>query len=330
LLVEDNELNQEVALELLRDVGFIVDLAENGQIALDKISATDYDIVLMDMQMPVMDGVTATQEIRKNERFRNLPVVAMTANAMQGDRDRCMAAGMNDHVAKPIEPEDLWKALLLWIKPRHPAAVTKVKPLPATEIILPSGVDGLDIADGLRRVLGKKPLYLSMLRKYCIGQKTATAEIIKALADSDWNTAERLAHTLKGVSGNIGATALQHLAELLEAAIKAHQPRKTIDARINELKKPLATLIAQLEKQLPVEQRKTDIKVDLKKLKLVCDRLETLLVTDDAEAGDVMDANADLLNAAFPKHYRRINDGIRSLNFETALAALRNATGIAK
>ena len=117
--MEDNDLNQEVATELLRDAGFVVDLAENGQIALDKIRAADYDIVLMDMQMPVMDGVTATGEIRKDARFKDLPVVAMTANAMQGDRDRCLAAGMNDHVAKPIEPENLWKALLKWIKPRH-------------------------------------------------------------------------------------------------------------------------------------------------------------------------------------------------------------------
>jgi PAS domain S-box-containing protein len=123
LLVEDNDLNQEVAMALLRDAGFVVDLAENGQIALEKIRAVDYDLVLMDMQMPVMDGVMATREIRKEKRFQNLPVVAMTANAMQGDRDRCIAAGMNDHVAKPIEPEDLWKSLLKWIKSKHVIAI---------------------------------------------------------------------------------------------------------------------------------------------------------------------------------------------------------------
>jgi PAS domain S-box-containing protein len=122
LVVEDNDLNQEVATGLLRDAGFLVDLAEDGQVALTKIRANHYDIVLMDMQMPVMDGVTATQEIRKEARFNDLPVVAMTANAMQVDRDRCLAAGMNDHVAKPIEPEDLWKTLLKWIKPKPPSA----------------------------------------------------------------------------------------------------------------------------------------------------------------------------------------------------------------
>ena len=327
LLVEDNELNQEVASRLLRDVGFVVDLAENGQIALDKVRAADYDIVLMDMQMPVMDGVTATQEIRKEERFKDLPVVAMTANAMQGDRDRCLAVGMNDHVAKPIEPEDLWKTLLKWIKPRHSAAAAEVKPQAAQDADLPSGIEGLDMANGLRRVLGKKPLYLSMLRKFVAGQKSATAEILKALEGDDWGTAERLAHTLKGVSGNIGATGLQQLAEKIETAIKERQPRKAVDNRLDELKKPLENLIAQLEQKLPEEQGKTAVTVNQEKLKAVCDKLEALLADYDSEAGDVLDANADLLNAAFPNHYRKIDDGIRSFDFEAALAALRAASG---
>src|SRR3990172_9375788 len=206
---------------MLRDAGLAVDLAENGRIALDKVRAADYDIVLMDMQMPVMDGVTATLESRKEERFKHLPVVAMTASATQADRDTCMAAGMNDHIAKPIEPEVLWKALLKWIKPRHPSAVAaEVKPHAAADADLPSGIDGLDMGTGLRRALGKKPLYLSMLRKFIAGQKSATAEIAKALEGNDRGAAERLAHTLKGVSGNIGATGLQQLAEKLEAAIR--------------------------------------------------------------------------------------------------------------
>ncbi len=328
--MEDNDLNQEVATELLLDAGFVVDLAENGQIALDKVRVADYDIVLMDMQMPVMDGVTATREIRKEERLKDLPVVAMTANAMQGDRDRCMAAGMNDHVAKPIEPEDLWKALLKWIKPRHAAAsIAEVKPQVVQDVVLPSDINGLDIADGLRRVLGKKPLYLLMLRKFAAGQKSAMAEILKALDDNDWDAAERLAHTLKGVSGNIGATGLQQLAEKAEAAIKGHHPREELNGLLIALKNLLKNLIAQLEQKLPEELSRTDVTVEPEKLKSVCDKLEALLVDDDTEAGDVLDANAYLLNAAFPNHYRKIDDGIRSFDFDAALAALRNATGTA-
>jgi two-component system sensor histidine kinase/response regulator len=327
LLVEDNDLNQEVATELLRDAGFIVDLAENGQIALGMLNGAEYDMVLMDMQMPVMDGITATREIRKDARFKDLPVVAMTANAMQDDSDRCMAAGMTDHVAKPIEPETLWKALLKWIKPQHMAvADAGIEQQAVPDVNLPSDIDGLDMVDGLRRVRGKKSLYLSMLRRFIIGQKSAAAEILEALEGNAWDTAKRLAHTLKGVSGTIGATNLQQLAERLETVIKEDRPREEIDARLDEIKIPLASLIVQLEQQLPEEQIKTTVTVDQEKLKIVCDKLVAMLDDDDAEAVDVLDANVGLLNTAFPNHYRTIDDSIRSFDFEAALTALKVAT----
>jgi signal transduction histidine kinase/CheY-like chemotaxis protein len=260
LLVEDNDLNQEVAIELLTDAGFVVELAENGQVALDKIKAAHYDIVLMDMQMPVMDGETATREIRKDVRFKDLPVVAMTANAREGDRDRCLAAGMNDHVAKPIEPEDLWKALLKWVKPRHVKAAD-VQP-PSTEVALPSAIGGLDMVNGLRRVRGKKSLYLSMLHKFVAGQKSAIPEMVTALDDNVWDTAQRLAHTLKSASAYIGATGLQQQAETIETAIMERRPREEIDARLGELATPLEALIAQLEQQLPNKPGKAAAIVD--------------------------------------------------------------------
>jgi PAS domain S-box-containing protein len=121
LLVEDNEVNQAVTVELLTDAGLSVETADNGQLALDKLGQSSYDLVLMDMQMPVMDGVTATIEIRKNEQWSTLPIVALTANAKQLDRDTCIAAGMNDYIAKPIEPDLLWSTLLKWIKLSDPA-----------------------------------------------------------------------------------------------------------------------------------------------------------------------------------------------------------------
>jgi two-component system sensor histidine kinase/response regulator len=132
---------------------------------------------------------------------------------------------------------------------------------------------------------------------------------------------------LKGASGTIGATALQHLAEKLEAAIKERQPRKAIDDRLDELKKPLDTLIAQLEQQLPEEQSWAAVTFVPEKLKAVSDKLEALLADDDGEAGDVLDGNADLLRTAFPNHYRQIADAIRSFDFDKALTALRAATG---
>jgi CheY-like chemotaxis protein len=121
LLVEDNEVNQLVASELLRQMGLEVDIADDGQVALDKVQAATYDLVLMDMQMPVMDGLTATRRIRALPGFETLPIVAMTANAMASDREACLAAGMNDHLPKPIEPRELGNCVLKWIRPRAPA-----------------------------------------------------------------------------------------------------------------------------------------------------------------------------------------------------------------
>jgi two-component system sensor histidine kinase/response regulator len=127
LLVEDNDLNQEVASEILRDAGLVVDIADNGQIAVDMVKAGFYDLILMDMQMPVMDGVTATREIRKLGLI-DLPIIAMTANAMQADKEKCMDAGMNDHIAKPIDPDSMFSTLLKWHKPEAGAVPPASQP----------------------------------------------------------------------------------------------------------------------------------------------------------------------------------------------------------
>jgi two-component system sensor histidine kinase/response regulator len=340
LVVEDNDLNQEVATEMLQDAGFIVDLAENGQVALNKIWTMDYDLVLMDMQMPVMDGISATQKIRQEARFNPLPIIAMTANALQSDRENCLAAGMNDQVAKPIEPDVLWKALLKWIPSKtaptlgadlvaHPLSQpAPLRPLIEPTIELPADIEGLDMFNGLRRVMGKKSLYLSMLRKFMIGQKSATENILIALESNSWNTAERFTHTLKGVSGNIGATHLQQLAAGLEAALKDRRPRLELDPLIERLKTELSDFIAQLEQKLPEIQANKQVTFDPHKLKVICDRLKALLIENDAEAMDVLDDNAELLSAAFPKHYQKLENSIHTFNFEAGLSALNFATDI--
>ena len=133
LLVEDNELNREVALGLLEDAELAIDIAENGQVAVEMVGKNNYDLVLMDMQMPVMDGIAATRAIRLKPQFQSLPIIAMTANVMESDRERCTEAGMNDHLAKPIDPEALSAALLRWIKPRGDAAKTAVPKVVVTE-----------------------------------------------------------------------------------------------------------------------------------------------------------------------------------------------------
>jgi two-component system sensor histidine kinase/response regulator len=324
LLVEDNELNQEVALELLREAGLVVDLAENGQIALDRLAVDRYDLVLMDMQMPVMDGVTATEEIRKLPALGALPVVAMTANAMQGDRDRCLAAGMNDHIAKPIEPEDLWKALLKWIAPRQPGNFAKPGyPDSSEHLELPSGIEGLDMVSGLRRVLGKKHVYIAMLRRFVAGQKSVVVDIYNALIRDDPPLAERLTHTLKGASGTIGAVAVQQLAAELEEAIKRRQPREELEGHLAAIRVPLETLVTQLNLKLPAQKVEAADAVDSVLLRQVCSQLIELLSEGDSEAVDVFDLHADLLDAAFPEQFAAMTTAIRAFDFPATLIPLR-------
>jgi len=230
LLVEDNEINREVATEMLEDIGVVVTVAENGRRALELLGARSFDLVLMDVQMPVLDGIAATVAIRAMPALHALPVIAMTANAMAEDRQRCLDAGMNDFVAKPIDPDQLWRALLRWT-PRRPEAsgdevVDAVRDAAervpgATALVLPWPVDGLDTVAGLHRCLGKPDFYRSLLQQFVDRQAHICYQIEQALHAAQWERAQRLAHTLKGVAGTLGAVQLQTLAEALEAAIVA-------------------------------------------------------------------------------------------------------------
>jgi signal transduction histidine kinase/CheY-like chemotaxis protein/HPt (histidine-containing phosphotransfer) domain-containing protein len=327
LLVEDNELNQEVSTALLNHAGLIVDLAVDGAVAVKMVRQRDYDVVLMDMQMPVMDGLTATREIRKDPRFKKLPIIAMTANAMSSDRELCIEAGMNDYVAKPIDPEALIAALVKWIKPRDMSPAPAKRPDSNTEPGLAQiqdidAVEGLNVALGLKHVLGRPALYLSMLNKFVAGQKNAPAQINEALNAGDWNTAERFAHTLKGVAGNIGASQLQAKAGQLEAAIKQQHARESIDEHVVLVRALLSALIDQLEAKLSVHEI-TAVTVDPRQLREVCVNLAKLLDDDNAEAGDMLDEHADLLKTAFGKAYHPIESSIRNYDFEPALEQLK-------
>ena len=180
LLVEDNELNQQVAMEILAGAGMIVSLAGNGQEALDAVQANRYDAVLMDVQMPVMDGYTATRIIRRDLRFKDLPIIAMTAHAMAGDQEKSAAAGMNDHVTKPIDPKQLYAVLARWISASPPPAeetrapemippdadgkaLDDSAPISAEAQPFPDALEGFDLMAGLSRLQGNKALYRKLL-----------------------------------------------------------------------------------------------------------------------------------------------------------------------
>ena len=258
LLVEDNALNQEVAAGLLREVGIEVDLAPDGAVALARVQQNSYDLVLMDMQMPVLDGVAATRQIRRLPGLRELPIVAMTANAMTSDRERCLAAGMNDHIAKPIDPRELWDKLQRWMSlPATPRPETSAipgpaeQPTPAPGIRSLEGISGLDIATGLRQVVGREVLYAKVLAKFVALQAEAPTRIAAALATADWVAAEREAHTLKGVAAQIGASRLRDLAEQLELAIRDREPEARLGALGTAVADVLQPLIDALAERLP-------------------------------------------------------------------------------
>ncbi len=242
LLVEDNEINQELALDLLTTNGLLVDIANNGLEALDFLLKAPYDGVLMDCQMPVMDGYEATMQLRKEPRFASLPVLAMTANAMAGDRDKVLACGMNDHIAKPINVENMFKTMAKWIVPSVPVTASVEEKRIDQEI---PELEGIDIQDGLSRVQNNSALYLKLLRKVVKTQKYFIEDFLEAIKQEDFALAERLAHTLKSVAGNVGAKSLQDCCANLEhqakeqsvdeeSVEKAHLALTTI---LNSLKK---------------------------------------------------------------------------------------------
>lgn len=330
LLVEDNELNQEVAVELLQQAGFVVDVADNGEIALSMLNRQDqnYDMVLMDMQMPVMDGITATREIRKHNKWSALPIVAMTANAMTSDRDRCIEAGMNDYLVKPIDPDQLWITLRRWIKPLRnttiPAVIHPLSEQRAVVTIAP--VAGLDVKAGLHHALGKETLYTSLLRKFSDGQKDFPERLAQAVEQNDLVSAERLAHTFKGLCGQIGAGELRLMAESLERCIRDGDSKEKIKTALKAIPDPLAELLTAINQRFPAaESVPAAAEVDLEELRRTVIRLAAELATDDFASNDTLDKHEALMKAALGERYAALASAIHDFNFSLATDLLREA-----
>ena len=257
LLAEDNPINQEVALELLRGAGLQADLAVNGKKAVEMLAAQPYDLILMDMQMPVMDGLTATRLIRQSENGQTLPILAMTANAFSEDRQRCLEAGMNDHVAKPVNPNNLYAMLIKWLPAAKAGQPEKLplkrvaaspEPTPTTappqasdtEIIgALSRIPGIDTDAGLHAVRGRQSSYLRLLGSFIRQHSADDVAIATALASGQTKTAEHLVHALKGASGALGLLGIHRSAAALNDALR--YPANSPDA--NSLLPPLLAQI---------------------------------------------------------------------------------------
>lgn len=253
LLAEDNLVNQEVATELLKEVGMSVDVAEDGQQAIDLASSNDYDIILMDIQMPHIDGIEATQAIRRMPGHTAVPIIAMTANAFNEDRNICLGAGMNDHLAKPVTPEKMYATLLRWIRiePRAlPSNIPTTAPGMPNEKVLTAlyGIDNLDVKAALKVASGKLPRYCRLLKLFARTHHDDADKLLCALDDNRLDDARNLAHSLKGSAGSIGARKIQGLSESIELPLKQHLSNASVLARerLVELKPELARFVAQL------------------------------------------------------------------------------------
>jgi signal transduction histidine kinase/HPt (histidine-containing phosphotransfer) domain-containing protein/BarA-like signal transduction histidine kinase len=288
LLVEDNEINQLVAKEILQQSGFVVEIANDGREGVEAVRSNTYDAVLMDMQMPVMDGYTATKEIRKlGGVYTELPIIAMTAHAMVGEREKCVQAGMNDYVSKPINQNELFSVLCRWIKPGE-----RDVPLPAAQRLQDkeeidfSELPGIDIEGALRRLSGNRKLFVSLLKGFYRDFRKATDEIRQALQGNDLEVAERMAHTVKGVAGNLSADELRGVAAVLEENIRNRNLDKIEDVLTlfeDKLKVVIQSIEGMTKQEKVTQGDKAESPVDLALVKPLIARLEGMLAESDSD-----------------------------------------------
>jgi len=250
LLVEDNDINQQIAKELLESFGVRVTVAENGEEAIAKLTESPFDGVLMDMQMPVMDGISATLAIRKNPKWANLPIIALTANVYISQQNEIRTAGMNDHIGKPIDPDQLLATLAKWIHPSIPADNSLLTSSTNSLQLLPLPVlPGVKVAESVRRIGGNINLYYSLLKKFTSNQKNVVQIIRESLSANDAKTAERTAHTLRGVAGNLGAESLHKQAETLERNISSGII-DDLDLLLSQIDQEISNLISMIDHEL--------------------------------------------------------------------------------
>ncbi len=333
LLTEDNEINQQIAVELLEGAGASVEVANDGREAVEKIMGSvfppPYDLVLMDLQMPNMDGYQATAKIRADQRFADLPIVAMTAHATVEERQRTAQAGMNDHITKPIDPEAMYQTIGRWVSRKAlsasltPPAETPVKSEEAVDLPV---VPGLDTEGALKRVRGNRRLYRDLLGRFVTGQENAAPQIKELLLKGDRLGAETAAHTAKGVAGNIGAAEVQSAAAELERAIRHEEPAEQTQAALECFASAMAEFIGKLKPALasvsePEPSR--DVRSEPSDIGPIICHLVNLSVENDSEAVDYMETvRADLRGVLTENECAELEKHFSMYDFTGALQCL--------
>jgi signal transduction histidine kinase/CheY-like chemotaxis protein len=338
LLVEDNEMNQQIATELLESAGAIVTVANNGREAVKVLTeggpAPPLDVVFMDLQMPEMDGITAAQLLRRDPRLQRLPIIAMTAHALAEERQRCLDAGMNDHVSKPIDPDVLFSTMMRWAKPRPRLGIESQANLLHTgttqakttdETSLPE-IAGINLADGLRRLAGNRRLYRDLLGQFVAKEGGAAAQISAALESGDPKLAERIAHTVKGTAGNLGITEVQSEAQKLEKAIREGQD--SVAALLGTFATVLGTQVHGIDQALrestsaPPEGMLPSA-FDGEAAAVAITRLKSLLDASDGDAGEAFRSVQEVLAGVVDKtHMDSLSASISEFNFAAAAVKL--------
>ena len=332
LVVEDNVINRQVARELLQRVGLVVETVNNGVEAVRAVQETRYDAVLMDIQMPEMDGYQATRRIRSEPRFETLPIIAMTAHAMPEEQKKCLAAGMNAHLAKPIQPERLYATLTQWIGPMVVPDVGKEgdgdqRPLPQ--------LPGMDTVAGLQRMGGNRAGFLGLLIRFREDHAETATELQNALAQGDRRTAHRLAHTIKGVAGTIGAEALQRASAVLENVLDPDDGQEQTQAALppqallsfTSAMEALLQSLSGLETEPPpaTELSAPEVTVDPAKAAPLLTELAGFLRQNSFETAAVRDTlRKALQGSAEASLFQELEKRLSRYDFENALHALHD------
>jgi len=337
LVAEDNEVNRMVLANLLAKEGCQLIQVENGRLAVELVQARGadaFDLVLMDIQMPVLDGLAACREIRTDARFRDLPILAMTAHAMSGDREASLDAGMNDHLTKPIDPATLFAALLHWIPAGHystnaPASEAPTQTADEEAQTLPE-LEGIDQIRGLAHHMRRPTFYRRILGQFNQEFGAAADDIDAAIRAQDFERARRLAHSVKSASATIGAEELSRRARILEHRLAAG---KAADAELIPFRAALTQIVKTLS---PLAQSARLSRTDNAHCELrigaaleVLNRMELLLQQDDAAAETLLaDLECSLIGPDWQGELDRLRNLIEEIEYSSALnllASLRSA-----
>lgn len=339
LIVEDNQINQEIVQQLLEPFNFQIELAENGQEAIDKIALTKFDLILMDVQMPVMDGLEATAIIRKLPGCEALPILAMTANAFEEDRRKCLNAGMNDHLVKPVAPEVLYKCLLKWLpvrkvepqskkgEDRYPDKVAErylsVAPEALQRLKDLRLVEGLNVEMGLRILGGDITVYLRLIEQFAQKCEAESGRILKEATAGDYQRLTQTAHSIKGVAGNLGAIKIQELSAELKQAVKLGVSKQHLQKLANNFVIEIKSFIEALPQQRKAIEKNTKTDVGQTDINGILSELEVLLENNDTETYDLFEKSKDILLRVYGKQIETMEQQIHEFDYADALKTLR-------